>query len=133
MTRKASPLAPRSPARRLPDGDGAARQRLERALVRGRGLGRGAAADHGVGWKSGTQVNLERALKIGDELGGHIVSGHVDGMAEIVERKDEGEAVRFTLEAPRDLAKFIARKAPSRSTAPRSPSTRSKAPASTCC
>ncbi|MER9950476.1 riboflavin synthase [Mesorhizobium sp. M0047] len=63
-----------------------------------------------IGWKSGTRINLERALKIGDELGGHIVSGHVDGMAEIVERKDEGDAVRFTLEAPRDLAKFIASK-----------------------
>jgi riboflavin synthase len=61
-------------------------------------------------WKSGTRINLERALKIGDELGGHIVSGHVDGMAEIVERKDEGDAVRFTLEAPRELAKFIAPK-----------------------
>ncbi|MER8465755.1 riboflavin synthase [Mesorhizobium sp. M1396] len=63
-----------------------------------------------MGWKSGTRINLERALKIGDELGGHIVSGHVDGMAEIIERKDEGDAVRFTLEAPRDLAKFIALK-----------------------
>ncbi|CAN7601033.1 riboflavin synthase [Mesorhizobium sp. LjRoot246] len=63
-----------------------------------------------MGWKSGTRINLERALKIGDELGGHIVSGHVDGMAEIIERKDEGDAVRFTLEAPRDLAKFIAPK-----------------------
>jgi riboflavin synthase len=61
-------------------------------------------------WTEGTRVNLERALKIGDELGGHIVSGHVDGMAEIVARKDEGEAVRFTLEAPRELAKFIAPK-----------------------
>jgi riboflavin synthase len=61
-------------------------------------------------WREGTRVNLERALKIGDELGGHIVSGHVDGMAGIVERKDEGEAVRFTLEAPRELAKFIAPK-----------------------
>ena len=61
-------------------------------------------------WKSGSKVNLERALKIGDELGGHIVSGHVDGTAEIVERKDEGDAVRFTLEAPRHLAKFIAPK-----------------------
>ena len=47
---------------------------------------------------------------MGDELGGHIVSGHVDGMAEIVGRDDEGEAVRFTLEAPRDLARFIAAK-----------------------
>jgi riboflavin synthase len=62
------------------------------------------------GWKQGSRVNLERALKIGDELGGHIVSGHVDGMAEIIAREEEGEAVRFTLEAPRHLAKFIAPK-----------------------
>lgn len=61
-------------------------------------------------WGQGTRVNLERALKIGDELGGHIVSGHVDGMAEIVAREDEGDAVRFTLEAPAHLAKFIAPK-----------------------
>lgn len=61
-------------------------------------------------WQPGTQINLERALKIGDELGGHIVSGHVDGKALIVDRKDEGDAVRFTLEAPSDLAKFIAPK-----------------------
>jgi riboflavin synthase len=61
-------------------------------------------------WKPGSRINLERALKIGDELGGHIVSGHVDGMAEIVARKEEGDAVRFTLEAPRDLARFIAPK-----------------------
>ncbi|MCV0348583.1 MAG: riboflavin synthase [Nitratireductor sp.] len=62
------------------------------------------------GWQSGQRINLERALKVGDELGGHIVSGHVDGMAEIVERRDEGEAVRFVLEAPKELAKFIAPK-----------------------
>ncbi len=61
-------------------------------------------------WRDGTRVNLERALKVGDELGGHIVSGHVDGMAEIVARQEEGEAVRFTLEAPENLAKFIAPK-----------------------
>lgn len=61
-------------------------------------------------WEAGTPLNLERALKIGDELGGHIVSGHVDGKAVIVDRKDEGDAVRFTLEAPSDLAKFIAPK-----------------------
>lgn len=61
-------------------------------------------------WTAGRRINLERALKIGDELGGHIVSGHVDGMAEIVSREDEGEAVRFRLEAPRELAKFIAPK-----------------------
>lgn len=61
-------------------------------------------------WTEGARVNLERALKIGNELGGHIVSGHVDGMAEIVERREEGEAVRFRLRAPKELAKFIAPK-----------------------
>ncbi|MCT7375853.1 riboflavin synthase [Chelativorans salis] len=61
-------------------------------------------------WSEGTRVNLERPLKVGDELGGHIVSGHVDGMAEIVGREEEGEAVRFVLEAPAELAKFIAPK-----------------------
>ena len=61
-------------------------------------------------WGEGTRLNLERALKIGDELGGHIVSGHVDGMATIVERREEGEAVRFTLDTPRDLARFVAQK-----------------------
>ena len=61
-------------------------------------------------WKAGTRINLERALKIGDELGGHIVSGHVDGTAVIVAREDEGEAVRVTLEAPSELARFIAPK-----------------------
>jgi riboflavin synthase len=61
-------------------------------------------------WQAGTSVTRERALKIGDDLGGHIVSGHVDGLAEIVAREDEGEAVRFRLEAPRELAKFIAPK-----------------------
>ncbi len=62
------------------------------------------------GWETGTRINLERALKVGDELGGHIVAGHVDGVADIVTRQDEGDAVRFTLEAPADLAKFIAPK-----------------------
>ncbi|MCR5859193.1 riboflavin synthase [Mesorhizobium sp. J428] len=61
-------------------------------------------------WREGTRLNLERALKIGDELGGHIVSGHVDGMAEIIAREDEGEAVRFRLRAPAPLARFIAPK-----------------------
>lgn len=61
-------------------------------------------------WRVGSRINLERALKIGDELGGHIVSGHVDGRARIVSRKAEGDAVRFSLEAPRDLASFIAPK-----------------------
>ena len=61
-------------------------------------------------WQAGTRVNLERALKVGDELGGHIVSGHADGTAQIVAREDEGDAVRFTLEAPLDMARFIAPK-----------------------
>ena len=54
-------------------------------------------------WQEGTRVNIERALKIGDELGGHIVSGHVDGMAEIVSVEEEGDAVRYTLRAPEGL------------------------------
>lgn len=62
------------------------------------------------GWTQGTRINLERSLKVGDELGGHIVSGHVDGTAEILERRPEGDAVRFTLETPPELAKFIAPK-----------------------
>ncbi|WP_159586289.1 riboflavin synthase [Chelativorans xinjiangense] len=61
-------------------------------------------------WGEGTRVNLERPLKVGDELGGHIVSGHVDGTAEIVERLEEGEAVRFVLEAPAELARYVAPK-----------------------
>jgi riboflavin synthase len=61
-------------------------------------------------WAPGTKINLERALKIGDELGGHIVSGHVDGTATVLAREAEGDAVRFTLEAPRELARFIAPK-----------------------
>jgi riboflavin synthase len=51
-------------------------------------------------WAAGTRINLERSLKIGDELGGHMVSGHVDGQAEIIAITDEGEARRFTLRAP---------------------------------
>lgn len=61
-------------------------------------------------WQTGARINLERALKIGDELGGHIVSGHVDGKAIIQQRKDEGDAVRFVLEAPEEFSRFIAPK-----------------------
>ena len=60
--------------------------------------------------EEGDPVNLERSLKIGDELGGHLVSGHVDGVAKIIAVKEEGDAVRFTLDAPRELANFIAAK-----------------------
>ena len=61
-------------------------------------------------WKAGTGVNLERALKVGDELGGHIVTGHVDGVGEVVDRRSEGDSVRLTALAPTALAPFIARK-----------------------
>jgi riboflavin synthase len=61
-------------------------------------------------WEEGSPLNLERALRLGDELGGHLVSGHVDGVAEILERRPEGDSVRFTIEAPRALAPFIASK-----------------------
>jgi riboflavin synthase len=62
------------------------------------------------GWKPGSPVNLELPLKVGDELGGHIVSGHVDGLAELVKLTPEGESTRMTFEVPKALAKFIAEK-----------------------
>ena len=62
------------------------------------------------GWTVGKRVNLERALKVGDELGGHIVSGHVDGVAEVVGMKDEGDSTRVSFRAPDALARFIAPK-----------------------
>lgn len=61
-------------------------------------------------WRVGRRVNLERALKVGDELGGHIVSGHVDGVAEVVAMREEGDSTRVTLRAPHSLARFIAPK-----------------------
>lgn len=61
-------------------------------------------------WPAGRRLNLERALKVGDELGGHIVSGHVDGVATIIAMTDEGDSTRVTLRAPDTLAKFIASK-----------------------
>ena len=67
-------------------------------------------------WREGTRINLERSLRIGDELGGHIVTGHVDGVAEVVSREElsgEGEwgpSARFVLSAPRPLMRFVAEK-----------------------
>ena len=61
-------------------------------------------------WREGSPVNLERALRAGDELGGHIVSGHVDGVARLVERRPDGESVRFVIEAPAPLRPYIASK-----------------------
>jgi riboflavin synthase len=61
-------------------------------------------------WQVGTRVNLERALKIGDELGGHIVSGHVDGMAELLSVTQDGDSYRLKFRAPQPLHRFIAPK-----------------------
>lgn len=61
-------------------------------------------------WKVGTRLNLERALKIGDELGGHIVAGHADGVATIVSREDLPDMARFELSTTRELARFVATK-----------------------
>jgi len=61
-------------------------------------------------WRHGTRVNLERALKLGDELGGHLVAGHVDGLAHVVAREDMTDMARFVLRAPREFARFIAAK-----------------------
>jgi riboflavin synthase len=61
-------------------------------------------------WRQGTRLNLERALRLGDELGGHIVSGHVDGLAEVTAREDLPDMVRFFFKAPQPLARFIASK-----------------------
>jgi len=61
-------------------------------------------------WRQGRQINLERALRAGDELGGHIVSGHVDGVARITDIRPDGESRRLTFEAPPGLAPFIAPK-----------------------
>lgn len=61
-------------------------------------------------WDAGAPVNLERAMRVGDELGGHIVSGHVDGVAAVLEAAPEGGSVRFLLEGPRALARYVASK-----------------------
>lgn len=62
------------------------------------------------GWQIGRRLNLERALRVGDELGGHIVSGHVDGVAQVVEMHDEGDSLRVVFQAPVELARYIAPK-----------------------
>ena len=86
-------------------------------LVRGRCQRGDAAAHDGGEWRVGTRVNLERALKIGDELGGHIVTGHVDAVATIAEPGDRhggqrsvGPTARFDVRVPRPLHRFVAAK-----------------------
>ncbi len=61
-------------------------------------------------WSEGRRLNLERAMKLGEELGGHIVTGHVDGVAEVVAVSPDGDSKRFTFRVPRDLAPFLAPK-----------------------
>ena len=61
-------------------------------------------------WQEGTRMNLERALKMGDELGGHIVSGHVDGLAKLISIKEDNDSYRLSFEVPEDLKGFIASK-----------------------
>jgi riboflavin synthase len=61
-------------------------------------------------WKAGTRINLERSLKVGDELGGHIVAGHADGVAELIEREDLPDMARLTFKAPAPTMRFVAQK-----------------------
>ena len=61
-------------------------------------------------WQTGERINLERALCVGDELGGHLVSGHIDGVGELLSRREEGKSVRMEIGAPGELMKFIAEK-----------------------
>ena len=61
-------------------------------------------------WRKGTRVNLEQAMRLGDEMGGHLVLGHVDGVVRVVARRTDGDSVRFSFEAPDELAPFIASK-----------------------
>lgn len=73
-------------------------------------LGLELSKNPGSVWRVGKRINLERSLKLGDELGGHIVTGHVDGVAEITHVEDEGDSTRVVLEAPAALMPFIASK-----------------------
>jgi riboflavin synthase len=61
-------------------------------------------------WRHGTKLNLERSLRLGDELGGHLVSGHVDGLAELIARDDFVDSAELTLRVPAELSRFIAPK-----------------------
>ena len=73
-------------------------------------LGLETQKNPGSTWGLGRLVNLERSLRIGDELGGHIVTGHIDGVANVMEVENEGDSTRVILEAPRKLMPFIASK-----------------------
>ena len=61
-------------------------------------------------WNEGTRLNLERPLRVGDELGGHIVTGHVDGMGEVIEASPEGGSIRLAIRAPAEIGPYVAAK-----------------------
>lgn len=61
-------------------------------------------------WRDGTSVNLERSMRLGDEIGGHLVYGHIDGVATVLDRQPDGDSVRFTFEVPDPLSRFVAPK-----------------------
>jgi riboflavin synthase len=61
-------------------------------------------------WSKGGRLNLEPALRLGDELGGHLVSGHIDGIARVRHKRKDGDSVRLTFEVPSEFAKFVAPK-----------------------
>ncbi|MEM7621091.1 MAG: riboflavin synthase [Pseudomonadota bacterium] len=61
-------------------------------------------------WQPGQQINLERSMRLGDEMGGHVVTGHVDGVSEILEMREDGTSIRYRFRAPEELAGFIAPK-----------------------
>ena len=61
-------------------------------------------------WTVGTRLNLERALRMGDELGGHILAGHVDGIARVTDKRGEADSVRYQFEVPKEFARFLAPK-----------------------
>jgi riboflavin synthase len=97
--------------------DGCCLTVVERAKAKGEGARFAVEASNETlarttlgSWREGRRINLERSLALGEELGGHLVTGHVDGLATIVAREPDGESVRFVLESPRDLASLIAAK-----------------------
>ena len=103
------------------------RPRRQPLLLLGRYGSRDAAHDHRRRLAARTKLDLERALRLGDELGGHMVSGHVDGLAEVVSRDDFVDSVALSFRAPAALPASSRPRARSRSTAFRSPSMRSTA------
>lgn len=61
-------------------------------------------------WRDGTPINLERSMRLGDEIGGHLVYGHIDGVATVLDRQPDGDSVRFTFGVPEPLNRFVAPK-----------------------